>query len=119
MYYQDAEAAIVVYDVTFRGSFDSARNWVRELKESATVHDILVALVGNKSDLQDKIEVSTQNGMEFKQEIGADVFRETSAKDNVGINDLFREIGVKLYKKEKQKVSFDYLDLTLYLECAD
>ena len=37
MYFWDAEAAVVVYDVTFRGSFEAAREWVRELKEHATV----------------------------------------------------------------------------------
>jgi GTPase SAR1 family protein len=51
MYFQDAEAAIIVYDLTFSGSFESARNWVKELKENATIPDILIAVVGNKSDL--------------------------------------------------------------------
>lgn len=37
MYFQDAEAAIVVYDMTFKESFDSAKNWVRELRENSNV----------------------------------------------------------------------------------
>ena len=51
MYYQDAEAAIIVYDTTFRESFDSAKQWVQDLKENASVPDILIAIVGNKCDL--------------------------------------------------------------------
>ena len=44
--------------------------------------DILIAVVGNKSDLQDKIEVSLQSAVDFAKEIGAEVCKETSAKDN-------------------------------------
>ena len=43
--------------------------------------------------------------MSFAREIGAEVCKETSAKDNTGINELFVEIGTKLLKKHKQKVS--------------
>ena len=49
----------------------------------------MIALVGNKSDLSEKLEVSTQNGLELAKDIGAPVFKETSAKDNVGISELF------------------------------
>ena len=51
MYYQDAEAAIIVYDTTFRESFDSAKNWVQDLKQNSTSPDVIIAIVGNKCDL--------------------------------------------------------------------
>lgn len=51
MYYQEAEAAIIVYDTTFRESFESAKNWVQDLRENANVPDVLIVLVGNKCDL--------------------------------------------------------------------
>ncbi len=60
MYYQDAEAAIIVYDTTFRESFDSAKNWIEDLRNNANVPDILVAMVGNKCDLTDKAEVALE-----------------------------------------------------------
>lgn len=44
---------------------------------------------------------------EYAREIKADINRETSAKENQGINDLFVEISTKLYKKHKLKVSMN------------
>ena len=58
MYYQDAEAAVVVYDATFKESFESAKNWVQDLKQNCNVPDVLIALVGNKCDLTDRLEVT-------------------------------------------------------------
>lgn len=46
-----------------------------------------------------------QVAMDFAKEIGAEICKETSAKDNTGINELFQEIGQKLYRKHKSKVS--------------
>lgn len=58
MYYQDAAAAVIVYDTTFKESFDSAKNWVEDLKQNANISDLIIALVGNKCDLTDKTEVN-------------------------------------------------------------
>ena len=101
MYYQDAEAAVIVYDATFRESFESAKNWVADLRENANVPDLLIALVGNKCDLTDKIEVVLEEAHGFAKSIKAEIIKETSAKDNNGVNELFQEIAVKLYKKQK------------------
>eukprot|EP00349_Pseudokeronopsis_sp_Brazil_P004456 CAMPEP_0202963892 /NCGR_PEP_ID=MMETSP1396-20130829/7942_1 /ASSEMBLY_ACC=CAM_ASM_000872 /TAXON_ID= /ORGANISM="Pseudokeronopsis sp., Strain Brazil" /LENGTH=55 /DNA_ID=CAMNT_0049685533 /DNA_START=240 /DNA_END=407 /DNA_ORIENTATION=+ len=51
MYFQDAEAAIIVYDITFKESFEHARTWIKDLTESCSTPDILIAVIGNKSDL--------------------------------------------------------------------
>jgi Ras-related protein Rab-4B/Ras-related protein Rab-14 len=103
MYYQDAEAAIIVYDTTFRESFEAAKNWVADLKENANIPDILIALVGNKCDMTDKQEVYIEEAHKFAKSVSAEVIKETSAKDNNGISELFMEIGTKLYKKQKAK----------------
>ena len=50
MYFQDAEAALIVYDVTFRPSFENAKKWVEDLKDNANVTDIVLGIVGNNSD---------------------------------------------------------------------
>lgn len=47
---------------------------------------------------------------DFARECKAEVCKETSAKDNVGVSELFSEIGLKLYKKHKAKVRFYFLD---------
>ncbi|CDW88875.1 ras-related protein rab-22a [Stylonychia lemnae] len=101
MYYQDAEAAIIVYDITFRESFDSAKNWIEDLRNNANVPDILVAMVGNKCDLTDEAEVALEEAISFARSVKAEIIKETSAKDATGISELFLEIAQKLYKKQK------------------
>ena len=87
--------------MTFKESFESAKNWYRELQENATIPDILIVLVGNKSDLLGEIQVSMQEANDFQREIKAEICKEVSAKENAGISELFQEIGNKLYKKHK------------------
>ena len=67
MYYQDAEAAVIVYDTTYRESFDSAKNWLQDLRENANVPDLIIALVGNKCDLTDRTEVNLEEAHQFQR----------------------------------------------------
>lgn len=57
MYYRNAQAAVVVYDVTKPASFIRARHWVNELKAQGSPN-IVIALVGNKHDLTGEEEGS-------------------------------------------------------------
>jgi len=41
---------LIVYDCTFRESFEHAKNWIDDLKANVNVPDIIIALVGNKND---------------------------------------------------------------------
>ena len=91
--------------MTFKESFDSAKNWIKELKENSNVPDPMIALIGNKSDLIGEAQVNSEEIYEYAREIKADINKETSAKENQGISDLFLEISTKLYKKHKLKVS--------------
>lgn len=50
MYYRNAQAAVVVYDVTKATSLDKAKSWVKELQRQANPN-IVIALAGNKVDL--------------------------------------------------------------------
>lgn len=51
MYFRDADACILVYDVTDRYSFDNLRSlWLKDLKDKAPAN-LTIAIVGNKSDL--------------------------------------------------------------------
>jgi len=62
MYYRGAQAAIIVYDITNRDTFERAKSWVKELDRQAR-KDIVIALAGNKFDLSNKrmveVEVSS------------------------------------------------------------
>jgi len=49
MYYRDALGAIIVYDITFKESFDKVNKWISELRQFAD-SKIVVCIAGNKSD---------------------------------------------------------------------
>jgi len=50
MYYRNAAAAVVVYDITSAPSLDKAKSWVKELQRQSNPN-IVIAFVGNKVDL--------------------------------------------------------------------
>ncbi|KAJ2084684.1 Vacuolar protein sorting-associated protein 21 [Coemansia sp. S100] len=58
MYYRNAQAAVVVYDITRASSLDRAKSWIKELQRQANPN-IVIALVGNKLDLANDNDDST------------------------------------------------------------
>ncbi|XP_065913359.1 ras-related protein Rab-22A-like [Dysidea avara] len=94
MYYRNAAAAIVVYDITNQATFNVLRDWIRELQKLGPPN-IVLAIAGNKSDLTENREISTEEGKGFAEEIGA-VFSETSALTATNVAELFVEIGKRL-----------------------
>ena len=94
MFYKDANAAILVYDITNKNSFDQLQNyWVGQLKDSAP-KNIIIAIAANKCDLFEREVVDEKEARDYAKNIGA-IFSSTSAKNTVGINDLFIEISKK------------------------
>ncbi|KAH7547862.1 hypothetical protein JRO89_XS14G0028800 [Xanthoceras sorbifolium] len=93
LYYRGAAVAVIVYDITSPDSFNKAQYWVKELQKHGTP-DIVMALVGNKADLQENREVSAQDGIDYAEKNGM-FFIETSAKTADNINQLFEpEAGI-------------------------
>ena len=94
MFYKDANAAILVYDITNKNSFDQLQNyWAEQVKESSP-KNIIIAVAANKCDLFDKEVVDEKAARDYAKSIGA-IFSLTSAKNTAGINDLFIEISKK------------------------
>lgn len=107
LYYRNAQAAIIVYDVTKPSSFIKARHWVKELHEQAS-KNIIIALVGNKYDLildsdnGTEIEGARKVSIDEGKELAAEenlLFFETSAKSGYNVNDVFTTIGEKIPDK--------------------
>jgi Ras-related protein Rab-5C len=61
MYYRNAQAAVVVYDVTKGSSLEKAKSWVKELQRQANPN-IVIALAGNKVDLVQPSSSSSTGG---------------------------------------------------------
>uniref|UniRef100_A0A0E0LEW3 Uncharacterized protein n=1 Tax=Oryza punctata TaxID=4537 RepID=A0A0E0LEW3_ORYPU len=91
MYYRGAAAAVVVYDISSTDSYIRARKWVDELQRQGNPH-LVMALVGNKVDLEEKRHVGTQEAMEYAERNGL-FFIETSAKTSQNVTELFYELG--------------------------
>ncbi|KAJ8041985.1 Ras-related protein Rab-22A [Holothuria leucospilota] len=106
MYYRNAGAAIIVYDITNQSTFDLIKVWVRELHQHGP-ENICIAIAGNKCDLEDLREVTERDGAAYASEINA-VFGETSAKTAKNISEIFIEISKNLppleFEKYKQGV---------------
>ena len=95
MFYKDAAAAVIVYDITREDSFKEATSyWAQEIKDNAP-KNIVLGVAANKSDLFDQEAVDEGKGSEFAKEIGA-IFKLTSAKNQSGVEDLFISIANKL-----------------------
>lgn len=61
---------------------------------------IVVALVGNKCDMEDSIQVSSKEATKLKQDVNADVFLDVSAKENTNINELLIRMVSLMLSKE-------------------
>ncbi|XP_015693996.1 ras-related protein Rab5-like [Oryza brachyantha] len=103
MYYRGAAAAVVVYDISSTDSYIRARKWVDELQRQGNPH-LVMALVGNKVDLEGKRQIGTQEAMEYAERNGL-FFIETSAKTSQNVTELFYELADRLMKMRPHRPS--------------
>jgi small GTP-binding protein len=101
MYYRGAQAAIVVYDITNRTSFEKAKDWIKELQHQGDP-SIVVAFVGNKIDMQSARKVSPEEGQRYADENGLFAI-ETSAKSNINVSELFMRIARQLPNVQRER----------------
>jgi len=101
IYYRDADAALLVFDITDTDSFKRIQGWVRELRKMVGT-DILLTIAGNKLDLERQRVVSKQEATEYAESCGA-LYHETSAKLGKGIDDVFGSLGKRLLQQRAQK----------------
>ena len=95
-YVANAEAGILVFDVTRRETFENIQNWYKDTIE--VVEGITLVLVGNKIDLVDKRDVSSAEGEELAKKFGL-AYIETSAKTGENIEDAFNMLALQIVKK--------------------
>ena len=104
VFYNNAAACLLVFDITNKDSFDDIKNyWLPEIKENGQ-KDIILALAGNKSDNYLKEQVSDNEGKALAKEINA-IYMRTSAKLNSSIDEIFNSIGNKFLNPEMEITS--------------
>jgi small GTP-binding protein len=102
LYYRDADAALITYDVTNPRSLENCEYWVNELRR--TEENCILCLVANKNDVpSDEKKVSEKDAQEFVERYGM-IFFETSAKTGENINKLFETVAQKIVEKKNQIV---------------
>ena len=80
MFYKRVKLAILVYSTDNRKSFEGISFWLNEIRLNSD-ENVKLILIGNKNDLNDKREVSFEEGQEFAKSKGFNFFFETSAKE--------------------------------------
>ncbi|XP_072973457.1 ras-related protein RABH1e-like [Typha angustifolia] len=112
-YIRECSIAIIVYDISNRQSFLSTSKWIEDV-QTERGSSVLIVLVGNKTDLIDKRQVSLDEGESKARRYGI-MFSETSAKAGSNIKLLFRKIasnlpGMETLSSTKQE---DMVDINL------
>ena len=106
MFYKDANAAVLVYDITRKDSFEELQNyWSQQIKESSPPN-IILAVAANKSDLINQEAVEEEKAREFANQLGA-IFVSTTATTVESINELFIEIAKKYTNATEIKIKGD------------
>ena len=96
-YYKNSVCAFVVYDITNKNSFQNIKSWIEDCKKQSP-KTVLLILVGNKADLEDKRQVTYEEGSIFAEKNGM-LFFETSAKNGKNIEEIFIKSSYEIAKK--------------------
>jgi Ras-related protein Rab-11A len=100
-YYRGAVGALLVYDVTRHSTFENVERWLRELRDH-TDPNIVVMLIGNKSDLRHLVAVPTDDAKSFAERESL-YFMETSALEATNVENAFSEVLTQIYRIVSKK----------------
>lgn len=114
-YIRDSTVAVVVYDITNGNSFQQTNKWIEDVRAERG-NDVIIMLVGNKTDLADKRQVSMEDGEKKAKELNV-MFIETSAKAGYNVKQLFRRVAAALpgmeTTQDKPKDDRDLIEVRL------
>uniref|UniRef100_A0A674GW14 RAB37, member RAS onco family n=1 Tax=Taeniopygia guttata TaxID=59729 RepID=A0A674GW14_TAEGU len=113
-YYRDAQALLLLYDITSKMSFDNIRAWLTEIHEYAQ-KDVVIMLLGNKADVSSERAVRTEEGASLAREYGVP-FMETSAKTGMNVELAFLAIAKELKQRAGQPLDEPHFQIHQYIE---
>ncbi|KAK8821302.1 hypothetical protein WA538_005929, partial [Blastocystis sp. DL] len=118
-YYRGAHGIILVYDVTCQSSFENLQTWLSECENYCTdqADSIVKLLVANKIDLQNRA-ISTKEGQNFAKQHGM-LYIETSAKESIGVNQVFEELVTKVLESPVLMESLGFKASTISVTPTD
>ncbi|XP_035665521.1 ras-related protein Rab-6A-like, partial [Branchiostoma floridae] len=114
-YIRDSTVAVVVYDITNANSFHQTSKWIDDVRTERG-SDVIIMLVGNKTDLSDKRQVSLEDGERKAKELNV-MFIETSAKTGYNVKQLFRRVAAALPGMESSQDQKNKEDSILSYHC--
>ena len=97
-FYKTASLAIIVYSIDNKESFNNLEFWLKDLRNNANP-DIIIFVIGNKCDLEDKRQITKDMAREFCENNEIKFFLETSAKTGFNAQKIFIEASKFLYKQ--------------------
>ncbi|ORY64043.1 P-loop containing nucleoside triphosphate hydrolase protein [Pseudomassariella vexata] len=99
-YFRGASGALLVFDITRKATFAHVTDWLNDLRQIAEP-DIVVILVGNKTDMaageENKREVSAAEAEEWAKRNGVMQYVETSAKSGEGVEMAFMRVAERIF----------------------
>ncbi|XP_053179738.1 ras-related protein Rab-41 isoform X2 [Scomber scombrus] len=112
-YIRDSTIAVVVYDITNLNSFQQTSKWIDDVRTERG-SDVIIMLVGNKTDLADKRQVSIEAAERKARELNV-MYIETSAKAGYNVKQLFRRVAAALPGMDStpEKSKDDMIDIKL------
>ena len=97
--FKNVDGIIILYDITNRDTFETAINWSRRAKEDS---DKVIAIIGNKIDLENMRQVTTEEGQNFANTYNF-IFYETSTLNGFNVNECMKTIIQRIYEKDEKK----------------
>eukprot|EP00300_Choanocystis_sp_HF-7_P034209 c46805_g1_i1.p1 GENE.c46805_g1_i1~~c46805_g1_i1.p1 ORF type:complete len:225 (+),score=63.04 c46805_g1_i1:49-675(+) len=101
-YYRGAAGALLVYDITRRETFNHLTTWLDDARQHSN-SNMIIMLIGNKCDLEQRRAVQYEEGEQFAKENGL-IFMETSAKTAHNVEEAFIQTAQNIYSKIEKGV---------------
>eukprot|EP01117_Protostelium_nocturnum_P020583 TRINITY_DN9337_c0_g1_i1.p1 TRINITY_DN9337_c0_g1~~TRINITY_DN9337_c0_g1_i1.p1 ORF type:complete len:204 (-),score=49.74 TRINITY_DN9337_c0_g1_i1:65-676(-) len=99
-YYRGTSGALLVYDITRRDTFNHLAEWLEDCRKYSNAN-IVIMLIGNKCDLEEKRQVSKEEGEKFAKDNGI-FFIEASAKTDNNVDEAFISTAKEILERSER-----------------